>query len=157
MLPSQYDTQDCSVARTLEIVGERWTLLIIRDALHGVTRYDDFMARLALPTTTLSRRLGQLVDAGILSRHRYGDRPPREEYRLTDIGRQLAPVVAALRDWGDRHRSAGRPPATYRHRGCGGHQSVQMRCDDCGQELTPATIERIEHRPVRRPTTQTSS
>src|SRR5262249_27381596 len=68
MLPSEYETQDCSVARALEILGERWTLLIVRDALHGVARYDEFLDRLGVPTTTLSRRLSQLVTAGVLYR-----------------------------------------------------------------------------------------
>ena len=150
MLPSQYETQDCAVARAMEVVGERWTLLIIRDALHGVTRFDEFIARLGVPTTTLSKRLTQLVDAGIISRHRYGDRPYREEYRLTDRGRELAIVVEALREWGDRHFSPEGPPAQYRHRECGGSVNVAIRCMDCDEELSPESMERIEHRPIRR-------
>ncbi len=151
MLPANYDTQDCSVARALELLGERWTLLIIRDALHGITRYDDFLARLGAPTSTLARRLGRLVDAGILTRHAYETRPPREEYRLTTRGRELAVVIAALREWGDRHLSAAGPPADYTHRGCGGTAITEMTCDTCGEHLRAEDIQRTERRPLRRP------
>jgi DNA-binding HxlR family transcriptional regulator len=120
------------------------------EALHGITRYDDFIARLGVPTTTLSRRLSQLVDAGVLTRHRYRGRPPRDEYRLTERGFELAVIVAVLREWGDRHRSPGGPPAAYRHQGCGGPLAVEMRCGDCDENLTPRTVERVEHRPVPR-------
>jgi DNA-binding HxlR family transcriptional regulator len=150
VLPSNYDTQDCSVARALETLGERWTLLIVRDALHGVTRYDDFLARLGVPTSTLARRLDQLADAGIFTRHRYETRPPRYEYRLTGPGRELATVIAALREWGDRHLSPGGPPADYKHRGCGGTAITEMKCDACGQQLQAQDIARTEYRPVRK-------
>jgi DNA-binding HxlR family transcriptional regulator len=150
VLPSNYDTQDCSVARTLEILGERWTLLIVRDALHGVTRYDDFLARLGAPTSTLARRLDQLVDAGILARHSYETRPPRREYRLTCKGRELATLIAALREWGDRHLSPGGPPADYTHRGCGGAAIIEMKCGTCDRQLRPENIARTQSRPLRR-------
>jgi DNA-binding HxlR family transcriptional regulator len=150
VLPSNYDTQDCSVARALEILGERWTLLIVRDALHGVTRYDDFLARLSAPTSTLARRLGQLVDAGIFTRHCYETRPPRYEYQLTARGRELATVIAALREWGDRHLSPDGPPAVYEHRGCGGTAITQMKCGSCGLQLHAKDIARTEYRPMRR-------
>lgn len=150
MLPSNYGTQDCSVARALEVLGERWTLLIVRDALHGVTRYDDFLARLGAPTSTLARRLDQLADTGIFTRHRYQAHPPRHEYLLTEPGRELATVIAALREWGDRHVSPGGPPADYKHRDCGGTAITEMRCDTCGQQLHPADIARTEYRPVRK-------
>jgi len=150
VLPSDYETQDCSVARALEILGERWTLLIVRDALHGITRYDDFLARLGAPTSTLARRLDQLAESGILARQRYQAHPPRDEYRLTDRGRELATVVAALREWGDRHLSPGGPPADYQHRGCGGTPVTEMRCEACGQQLHTKDIARVEYRHVRR-------
>jgi DNA-binding HxlR family transcriptional regulator len=150
MLPSNYDTQDCSVARALEILGERWTLLIVRDALHGVTHYEDFLGRLGAPTSTLARRLDHLVDCGILTRHSYKTRPPREEYRLTRRGRELGTVVAALREWGDRHVSPDGPPASYKHRGCGGTAVTEMKCGTCGHHLDAGDITRTEHRPLRR-------
>jgi DNA-binding HxlR family transcriptional regulator len=151
VLPANYDTQDCSVARALELLGERWTLLIVRDALHGVTRYDDFLARLGAPTSTLARRLDHLVDAGILTRSAYETRPPREEYRLTGRGRDLAVVIATLREWGDRQLSPADPPASYTHHGCGGTAVTEMTCDACGQHLRAQDIRRTEHRPLRRP------
>ncbi|HXM56702.1 MAG TPA: helix-turn-helix domain-containing protein [Candidatus Dormibacteraeota bacterium] len=151
MLPSGYETQDCSVARALEILGERWTLLIVRDALHGVARYDEFLGRLGVPTTTLSRRLNQLVAAGVLYRHRYDDRPPRDEYRLTPAGRELAVVIESLREWGDRHVSPDGPPADYLHRECGGSLVASVHCDRCGERVVgPGAWERVEHRAIRR-------
>ena len=151
MLPSEYETQDCSVARALEILGERWTLLIVRDALHGIARYDEFLDRLGVPTTTLSRRLNQLVAAGVLHRHRYDDRPPRDEYLLTPTGRELAVVIESLREWGDRHLSPDGPPADYIHRECGGALAAEVHCDRCGERVAgPGAWERVEHRAIRR-------
>ena len=101
--------QRCPVARTLEIVGERWTLLVVRDlVLHGPQRFADLQQRLAgVSPSTLSARLKRLEDAGVVQRRFYEDHPPRAEYLLTDKGRALAPVVRALRDWGERHAPLG--------------------------------------------------
>src|SRR5690349_25173948 len=93
----------CSIAQALEVVGEWWTLLILRDALLGVTRFDDWQRRLGIARNILSARLEALVEEGILERHRYQERPPRHEYVLTRRGSDLAPVLEALRTWGDRH------------------------------------------------------
>ena len=91
MLNRTYDNQVCSIARTLELVGERWTLLILRDAFRGIRRFDAFQRSLGVARNVLTDRLQLLVDAGILERHRYSERPPRDEYRLTDRGRDLYP------------------------------------------------------------------
>ena len=93
----------CPIARSLERVGEWWSILIIRDALHGFTRFDEFQKSLNIAPNMLTRRLSALVDAGLLQRRRYSDRPPRYEYILTDIGRDFRPVIVAMFAWGNRH------------------------------------------------------
>jgi DNA-binding HxlR family transcriptional regulator len=100
---TSFSEMPCSIARTLEVVGEWWTLLIVRDAFLGVTRFDDWQARLGIARNVLTARLDRLVHHGILERRRYQERPPRDEYVLTDKGRDLGPVLGALRVWGDTH------------------------------------------------------
>jgi DNA-binding HxlR family transcriptional regulator len=133
MLGRLYEGQQCSIARTLEIVGERWTLLIVRDALLGTHRFDEFLTSLGIARNVLTDRLGRLVDNGILERRRYQDRPPRWEYHLTDRGRELSTPLLALMHWGDRHLAgpAG-PPRLVRHRECGGAVTERHVCADCG-------------------------
>src|SRR3712207_1807547 len=99
MLKREYEDQVCSVARALELVGERWTLLIVRDAFEGLRRFDEFQASLGIARNVLADRLNRLVDNGIFERVRYSERPVRYEYRLTAKGRDLAVVLAALRQW----------------------------------------------------------
>lgn len=93
----------CPIARSLERVGEWWSILIIRDALHGLTRFDQFQESLGIAPNTLTRRLSALVKAGLLERRRYTDRPPRYEYVLTERGRDFRSVIVALTAWGNRH------------------------------------------------------
>lgn len=102
MLHNTYEGQDCSVARALEVVGERWTLLILRDAFLGVRRFDDFQRSLGVARNVLNARLQRLVEHGLLERRRYQERPERFEYRLTEMGLDLLPVIEALMRWGDR-------------------------------------------------------
>ncbi|HEX2311187.1 MAG TPA: helix-turn-helix domain-containing protein, partial [Vicinamibacterales bacterium] len=117
MLPRTYDNQVCSVARALEAIGDRWTMLVIRDAFHGVHRFEDFQQRLGIARNVLSDRLNRLVDDGILAKRAYQERPERFEYRLTEKGRDLYPVVAALLAWGDRWTpSPEGPPVRLLHR-----------------------------------------
>jgi DNA-binding HxlR family transcriptional regulator len=144
MLHRTYDSQACSVARTLEIVGERWTLLILRDAFGGVRRFDGFQRSLGIARNVLADRLQRLVDAGILERRPYQDRPPRSEYRLTDRGRELYPVVFHLMRWGDRHAAPDGPPVLIRHRECGGEIDDHLRCTACGADVE---VREIEPRP----------
>jgi DNA-binding HxlR family transcriptional regulator len=115
MLNRDYQGQDCSVARALEVVGERWTLLIIRDAFLGLRRFDQFQESLGIARNVLTDRLNRLVQEGILDRVRYNDRPERYEYRLTPKGRDLGITLAGLRQWGDKHLSA-EPPRIARRR-----------------------------------------
>jgi DNA-binding HxlR family transcriptional regulator len=115
MLRNDYDGQSCSIARALEIVGERWTLLIIRDAFLGLRRFDQFQQSLGIARNVLTDRLGRLVAEGILERVRYNERPERYEYRLTTKGRDLAVTLAGLRQWGHRYLSE-KPPRITRRR-----------------------------------------
>ncbi len=136
MLGRTYEEQNCSIARALEIVGERWTLLIIRDALLGVRHFEEFTASLGIPRNVLTLRLNHLVEESVFERVRYQDRPPRHEYRLTDAGRELGVAVIALMHWGDRHRPApAGPPRVAEHAGCGGATAIQLVCTRCGRPV----------------------
>ena len=142
MLPRTYDDQVCSIARSLEVLGERWTLLILRDALLGLRRFDDFQHSLGVARNVLTDRLGRLVEAGVLERVPYQQRPPRHEYRLTPMGRELAVPIIGLMHWGDRHLAgpAG-PPGLTHHRDCGGTLQATLTCTACGQSVTAADLE----------------
>jgi DNA-binding HxlR family transcriptional regulator len=113
VLNRRYEGQNCSIARTLEIVGERWTLLIIRDVFLGLRRFDQLQESLGVARNVLTDRLNRLVEAGILERVRYSERPERFEYRLTPKGRELNVALTALRQWGDRHLGE-KPPRVLR-------------------------------------------
>jgi DNA-binding HxlR family transcriptional regulator len=136
VLHNTYAGQTCSVARTLELVGERWTLLILRDAFLGVRRFDDFQRDLGVARNVLNTRLQRLCDAGLLERRLYQQRPERYEYRLTEMGRDLWPVIVALMEFGDRHLCAeDGPPMLLHHRDCGGEVTSKRTCTDCGADL----------------------
>ena len=113
MLPRTYDNQVCSVARALEAIGDRWTMLVIRDAFVGVRRFDEFQERLGIARNVLTDRLSRLVDEGILEKHEYQERPQRFEYRLTPKGVDLFPVLVSLMKWGDRHAPEENGPPTW--------------------------------------------
>src|SRR5437660_5826652 len=108
MLNRDYEGQNCSIARALEVVGERWTLLIIRDVLLGLHRFDEFQESLGIARNVLADRLARLVDEGVLERRRYSERPERYEYRLTAKGKELLVALTALREWGEKHGDARR-------------------------------------------------
>ncbi len=141
MLPRAYETQNCSIARALEVLGDRWTLLVIRDAFLGVRRFEDFQRDLEVARNVLTDRLGRLVEEGVLKRVRYQERPERFEYRLTAKGLDLWPVTMALLRWGDEHYlGAGGRPRVVRHRDCGGEVTRGLTCDRCGAELGPRDV-----------------
>ena len=143
MLKRDYDGQNCSIARALEIVGERWTLLIVRDALLGLRRFEEFQGSLGIARNTLSSRLESLVRSGILERRAYQERPPRREYRLTEKGRDLLPVVVTLMRWGDRWLwPPGRQPFHLVHQDCGHETRARLACQVCGGELTLSNTRR---------------
>ena len=140
-LQSTYADQQCSVAAALEVVGERWTLLIVREALLGVHRFDEIQTDLGIARNVLQARLERLLDHGILERRRYQDRPERFEYHLTDKGLDLWPAVFALMQWGDKHGGRmGGPPVRLEHRDCGGAVDGHRMCAVCGERLGPRDV-----------------
>ncbi len=133
----------CSIARTLEIVGEKWALLAVRAVFLGNRRFDEMVRRTGAPRDTLAARLRTLVSAGILERRQYSAHPARFEYRLTGAGRELYPVILTLMRWGDRHLAGpGGPPLVLEH-SCGHRLSAQLVCEACGKP-----IEARDARPV---------
>jgi DNA-binding HxlR family transcriptional regulator len=127
---------DCSIAQTLEVVGEWWTLLILRDAFQGVRRFEEFQRDLGIARNVLSDRLNRLVDNGILERRPYQTQPPRSEYRLTDKGLELYPVLISLMRWGDRWASGSAgPPMVLTHKACDHEGLPVLACGHCGAEV----------------------
>ncbi|GLF98786.1 winged helix-turn-helix transcriptional regulator [Streptomyces yaizuensis] len=146
MLRRIYEGQDCSLAHALEVVGERWSLLIVRNVLLGIKRFDGHLGDLGIARNVLTDRLNRLVEYGILERVRYQDRPTRYEYHITQMGRDLTPAVVALMQWGDRYLSgeAG-PPRRIEHIGCEGDVRVDLACERCAR---PVANEEVTARPV---------
>ncbi len=135
------DKQLCSVARSLSVVGERWTMLIIRDAFLGTRRFDQFQANLGVTRHRLSERLGKLVEAGVLVKVPYSDRPVRYEYRLTRKGLGLYPVLLTLGRWGDDWMDQGEgPPLEYVHQKCGHKTRPVLACSECHAPLRPEEV-----------------
>jgi DNA-binding HxlR family transcriptional regulator len=137
----EIDQQACSVARALSVLGERWTLLIIRDAFRGTRRFDEFQRSLGVTRHRLSERLRKLVDQGVLTRVAYMERPVRHEYRLTRKGLALYPVLMTLSQWGDDWMDDGNgPPQSYRHSVCGQPTRAILGCDYCGEPVRPEEV-----------------
>lgn len=144
-LGKDYAGQQCALARALELVGERWTLLVVRDVFYGVHRFSDFQAHLDIPRAVLTSRLATLVDAGVLERRRYQDAPPRDEYVLTDAGRALWPAIYALGQWAVAHvPSATNVLREYVHIPCDAKIDSSGLCPVC---RTIAPVEELEMRP----------
>lgn len=122
----------CNIARTLELVGERWSLLAMREITLGVTRFDQIVKNTGAPRNILATRLNKLVDAGLVVRKRYSERPPRYEYQATESGNDLGPVLLTLMAWGDRHLPGDDPaPTVFRHT-CGEPVKPTVTCAGCG-------------------------
>jgi DNA-binding HxlR family transcriptional regulator len=136
VLRHDYPGQACSLAKSLEVVGERWSLLIVRDVMNGNRRFSSIQASLGVARNVLSSRLQRLIDEDILERRAYQESPPRHEYFLTEKGLDLWPALMALMHWGDRH-SAGPegPPVLVIHKDCGGPVSDRGVCGSCGETL----------------------
>ena len=126
----------CSVARALAVVGDRWTMLLVREALLGTRRFEDFQANTGASRALVAERLRSLVDEGVLDRVRYQERPERFEYVLTEKGVDLWPVIVALLQYGDRYYAPDGPPVILRHRDCGGEIDSHRYCAKCGQRLS---------------------
>src|SRR5262249_9764412 len=128
--------QNCSVARPAAILGDRWILVILRQAFSGMKRFEDFQSSLGISRSLLSDRLGRLGGAGILRREPSKDEGrTRDRHRLTEMGLDLYAVLMALREWGDRYMADEGPPVKIRHRDCGGEPTLELRCSKCGEEV----------------------
>jgi DNA-binding HxlR family transcriptional regulator len=153
---------DCSVAQCLEAVGEWWSMLIVRDAFLGVTRFEEFQRRLGISRNILQQRLATLVGVGVFDRVPYSEHPPRHDYRLTDKGRDLWPVLTAMRQWGDRYAAPSGPPVQIAHKACGAISEAVLVCGSCGEPMGPRDVRavagpgRVEP-PVARGTTHQST
>jgi DNA-binding HxlR family transcriptional regulator len=136
MQRTRFGDMACSIARTLDIAGEPWSPLIIRDVWVGIARFDDIQRDLGISRKVLSERLKWLVSQGVLARRPYSEHPPRHEYVLTQKGFELCDVLMAITAWGDRWTAgdAG-PPVVLRHQGCGEVTRAEIRCSHCGDPL----------------------
>jgi DNA-binding HxlR family transcriptional regulator len=135
MTPADLAAMECSVARTLDAIGDRWSLLIIRDAFYGVRRFDDFRKDLGVARNILADRLQKLVEKDVLERRQYEERPPRFEYRLTERGRDLVGVVLVMMRWGDTWTGDGVAPVAITHTTCGHVTQPVVACSECREEL----------------------
>jgi DNA-binding HxlR family transcriptional regulator len=137
VLGNDYPDQVCSLAKSLEVIGERWSLLLVRDVLNGNRRFSGIQSNLGIARNVLSARLERLVEEDILERRAYQESPPRHEYFLTEKGLDLWPALMALMHWGDRYSSGpDGPPLLVVHKGCGGEVSDRGICGTCGEVLT---------------------
>jgi DNA-binding HxlR family transcriptional regulator len=133
----------CSVARTLDVVGEKWALLAIREVFLGNRRFEEMLQHIGAPRDTLAARLRTLVTHGILERRRYNDHPPRDEYVLTPAGRDLYPVILSLMQWGDRHRPLESGPPMVLGHNCGHRLEHRWDCVHCGKEIDARDVTRV--------------
>jgi len=141
MLGRTYEGQNCSVAKTLEIVGERWTVLILREIFLGRRRFDEMAQSLGIARNVLTQRLQRLQDEGVVTKTAYQQRPERFEYRLTDKGLDLWPVMVTLMQFGDRYYAPEGPPLVITHKGCGGTLDEHRICSACGEKLAARDVE----------------
>jgi DNA-binding HxlR family transcriptional regulator len=136
-----YAGQECTLARTLELVGERWTMLVLRDAFYGVRRYNDFLSHLDVPRAVLAERLQTLVEAGVLEKRIYQETPRRDEYVLTEAGRGLWSALYALAQWGEQHLAPSGPWRLFFHAECEARLDASGVCPRCGRRVAPEEVE----------------
>jgi DNA-binding HxlR family transcriptional regulator len=136
-----FEEMNCSVAQTLEVIGEWWTMLIVRDCFLGVTRFDEFHDRLGIARNILADRLDHLVDRGVVVRVPYQDHPARFDYRLTEKGKDLWLVLVAMRQWGDRWEAPEGAPILLEHKSCRHDAKVQATCSSCGEPIGYRSVE----------------
>lgn len=142
MQRTDYGRMACSIARTLDVIGEPWSPLILRDVFVGIRRFDALQADLGISRKVLSERLSHLVAHGVLARERYQERPPRAEYVLTDKGRDLVDLLLVMAAWGDRWTAgAAGPPVLYRHHACDQVSHVELRCATCGRPMRATDVD----------------
>jgi DNA-binding HxlR family transcriptional regulator len=139
---ADYSRQICSVAATLEVVGDPWTLLILRDAFADVRRFEQWQERLGVARNVLAARLKSLVAHGVLEKRLYSQHPPRHEYALTAKGRDLHGVLLTMAAWGDRHVYSHGGPVEFEHKACGAPFEPQVTCKACGEPVRPGDLKR---------------
>lgn len=144
MRRTSFEDMNCSLAQCLEIVGEWWTLLIVRDALFGVTRFEDFRDRLGIARNVLTQRLDGLIAHGVMTKEPYQDNPVRYDYRLTAKGRSLWQVVTVMRQWGDEWAAPNGPPVAVLHRGCGHVVELELVCAQCGERVRDRDLKPVD-------------
>ena len=133
---------DCSIARTLDVIGEPWSPLILRDVFVGVTRFDQLQDELGVSRKVLTERLKWLVEQDVLTRKQYSDRPPRYEYLLTTKGLELCDLLLVMTAWGDRWTAGSDgPPVLYRHQDCGQVSHVELHCANCDHPMRATDID----------------
>lgn len=137
-----FESGECSIARTVALIGDQWSMLILREAFYGVSRFEDFRGNLLISRAVLTARLDGLVGSGLLEKADYREpgQRVRYEYRLTEAGAELIPAFVALLQWGDRHCNGGKPPVIMTHAGCGSTVSSQLRCAK-GHDVMPLQVE----------------
>ncbi|WP_040525808.1 winged helix-turn-helix transcriptional regulator [Gordonia effusa] len=135
-----FTEMNCSVAQCAHIIGERWSVLLIRDAMMGITRFEDFRARTGIARNILSSRLDDLVSNGILTRVQYADKPVRHEYVLTEKGMDLWHVLGAMAQWGDKWSAPNGPPVVLEHSACDHQATITPTCSHCGETLDLGTL-----------------
>ena len=138
-----FAAMDCSVAQCLEIIGERWSMLIIRDTFMGVTRFEEFQRRLGISRNILRGRLNSLVNAGVLVRVPYSEHPPRDDYKLTQKGKDLWPILTSMRQWGDQYAAPSGPPIELEHAWCGKLTHVETVCSECGEPVSYRDVKAV--------------
>jgi DNA-binding HxlR family transcriptional regulator len=137
----EIDSQPCSIARTLSVIGDRWTMLILRSAFLRTRRFDDFQQQIGMTSHLLANRLNKLVKMGVMEKRPYQERPLRYEYRLTEQGRDLYPVLLSLVAWGDKWLDGGEgPPLEYLHQRCGHKHRAVMVCSECREPIDPREV-----------------
>jgi DNA-binding HxlR family transcriptional regulator len=140
-LPKEYSTLGCSLSRSLEVVGERWTLLIVRDAFYGVRRFGDFADHLGIPRAVLAERLKELVERGVLAKTDEG--AGRTSYELTEAGLELWPIIFGLVQWGDKNFATDGPPRLFEHAEDGGRLAPDLTCETCHRPVDVSDIQAV--------------
>jgi DNA-binding HxlR family transcriptional regulator len=142
MQRTQFGEMACSIARTMDVVGEPWSPLIVRNIYIGISRFDQLQQSLGISRKVLAERLRWLTETGVLERREYSSKPPRYEYALTDKGFELFEVLMVMVRWGDKWLAgAAGPPVLYRHHACGKVSHVELRCSECGEAMTARDID----------------